>query len=162
MSPHLLSIIHFTIAQPCEVSVFLIPLLQKRELSLNTCPSPRGQEVVGLRFEHKSIQSPNVYCLVSWAQVLKKNGYISWELTGSGHYTVVSASIISFNLPKSTTFCSRYCSYPTFINEETETPRGCLNLSKVTPFMRELTQAIWFQMPGYILYIKLLPKIRIQ
>lgn len=64
------------------------------------------------------------------------------NLPGSGHCAAVSASINSFNLPKSTTFCSRYCSYPTFINEETETPRGCLNLSKVTPFMSKLTQAI--------------------
>lgn len=36
-----------------------------------------------------------------------------------------SASIISFNLPNSTALCSRYCSYPTFINEETKTRRGC-------------------------------------
>lgn len=34
------------------------------------------------------------------------------------------ASSISFNLPNSTTLCSRYCSYSTFISEETETQRG--------------------------------------
>ena len=50
---------------PAKSVYFLSPFYRRENWALITSPSPHGQEVVGLRFGHKSVQSPNVSYIVS-------------------------------------------------------------------------------------------------